>query len=98
MWQPTLHLVSSGLGHWQPFVKAVEIYATEEAGDFSTMRFRCEQSQTGQKTYHLRMRAENDTSAQLRQSAEAQEMRLVASIPTRKHYRKAQWQAATSQI
>lgn len=80
MWQPTLHLVSSGLGHWQPFVKAVEIYATEEAGDFSTMRFRCEQSQTGQKTYHLRMRAENDTSAQLRQSAEAQEMRLVASI------------------
>lgn len=44
------------------------------------MRFRCEQSQTGQKTYHLRMRAENDTSAQLRQSAEAQEMRLVASI------------------
>lgn len=80
MWQPTLHLVSSGLGHWQPFVKAVEIYATEEVGDFSTMRFRCEQSQTGQKTYHLRMRAENDTSAQLRQSAEAQEMRLVASI------------------
>lgn len=80
MWQPTLHLVSSGLGHWQPFVKAVEIYATEETSDFSTMRFRCEQSQTGQKTYHLRMRAENDTSAQLRQSAEAQEMRLVASI------------------
>lgn len=80
MWQPTLHLVSSGLGHWQPFVKAVEIYATEEVGDFSTMRFRCEQSQTGQKTYHLRMRAENDTSVQLRQSAEAQEMRLVASI------------------
>lgn len=80
MWQPTLHLVSSGLGHWQPFVKAVEIYATEETSDFSTMRFRCEQSQTGQKTYHLRMRAENDTPAQLRQSAEAQEMRLVASI------------------
>ena len=80
MWQPTLRLVTSGLASWQPFVKSVEIYASEEVGDFSIMRFRCEQSQTGQKTHHLRMRAENDASAVLRQSAESRKMHLVASI------------------
>lgn len=79
-WRPTLRLVSAGIGEWQQFVKAVEIYATDEWQDFSVVRVRCEQSQSGQPAYYLRMRAENDADQLIRQAAEATKMRLVATI------------------
>lgn len=98
MWQPTLHLVSSGLGHWQPFVKAVEIYATEEVGDFSTMRFRCEQSQTGQKPTICECGQRTTPPHSSANQPRHRKCVLWHLSPIRKHYRKAQWQAATSQI
>ncbi len=80
MWQPTVCIVANGIGEWAPLVKAVEIYATDEPQDFTTMRFRCEQTQTGSKAYSLRMRAENDAEALVSDAAEAQTLRLVATI------------------
>lgn len=79
-WRPTLRLVNAGIGGWQPFVKAVEIYATDECQNFGVVRIRCERSQSGQPSYYLRMRAENDAAQLLRQAAETATMRLVATI------------------
>ncbi len=80
MWQPTVRLVAPGIGNWSPFVKAVEIYATDEPQEFATMRFRCEQTQTGSKSYSLRMRAEGNDTATIRSAAESESLRLVATI------------------
>ncbi len=80
MWQPTVRLVAAGIGDWAPFVKAVELYATDEPQDFVAMRFRCEQTQSGTKAYSLRMRAETNDTSTVIAAAEAESLRLVASI------------------
>lgn len=78
--RPLATLVSPGIGRWKNLIKAVEIHACT-ADTPETQLFRCEQSQQGQPTCHLRMTA-IESSPLLHQRKLAQTHRgvCVASI------------------
>lgn len=81
-WKPAVTLVRPGLGAWRPFVRALEIYvggcptvATDSFG------FRCEQSQTGEPRYYVRLIDNGSASAEsMQRTAGGGPLRLAVTI------------------
>lgn len=80
-WKPSIAIVSSGIGAWKPFVKAVEIYACDVDDSDFEVEIRKEQSQTGSPSCFLRMSATwRDGCRLLSDAAEMGKFRLLTAI------------------